>query len=67
MGAVWSQQSFVKASNTEGIDVFGKTVSLSVNGNDLAVGASNEGSVATGIGGNQADNTASASGAVYLY
>ena len=66
-GTAWSQQSYVKASNAETVDVFGESVALSSDGNTLAVGARLEDSVATGIGGNQADNTASNSGAVYLY
>ncbi|MDH4247114.1 MAG: hypothetical protein OEW39_04790 [Deltaproteobacteria bacterium] len=33
----------------------------------LAVGAYGEDSTATGIGGNQGDNTAATAGAVYLY
>jgi hypothetical protein len=42
-------------------------VSLAADGNTLAVGAYGEGSNATGIDGNQADNSAIQSGAVYLY
>jgi len=63
----WSQQAYVKASNTDNLDHFGWTVSLSGDGSTLAVGALEEDSNATGIGGNQADNTASAAGAVYVY
>jgi len=67
VGTVWSQQAYVKASNTNAADQFGYTVSLSGNGTTLAVGAKFEDSVATGIGGNQADNTATNSGAVYVF
>lgn len=63
----WSQQAYVKASNTGAGDRFGGAVALAGNGNTLAVGAYSEGSNATGIGGNQDDNTASYAGAVYLY
>jgi len=66
-GSTWAQQSYVKASNTDAGDNFGRSFSLSGDGNTLAVGAAIEGSVATGIGGNQADNTAANAGAVYLY
>ncbi|MDQ7057794.1 MAG: FG-GAP repeat protein [Ghiorsea sp.] len=66
-GTTWTQQAYVKASNTGLNDIFGWSVSLSGDGNTLAVGACLEGSIATGIGGNQADNTASASGAVYVF
>ena len=73
--AIWSQQAYVKASNTQlgdiwsnpyGGDQFG-TVSLSADSNTLAVGAKYEDSAATGIDGDQSDNTAGSAGAVYLY
>ena len=66
-GTTWSQQAYVKASNTDASDEFGVSVALSGDGTTLAVGAYLEGSNATGIGGNQADNSAIRSGAVYLY
>jgi hypothetical protein len=66
-GATWSQQAYVKASNTGAIDNFGGSVALSTDGNTLAVGVRNEDSAATGIGGDQANNSATNSGAVYLY
>jgi len=64
-GGVWSQQAYLKASNTEANDLFGSSVAIS--GDTLVVGAYVEDSAATGIGGNQADNTASGSGAVYVF
>ena len=61
----------MKASNTEAADLFGASISLSTDGKTLAVGAvgdvSGESSAATGINGNQSDNSAPAAGAVYLY
>ncbi len=66
-GTDWSQQAYVKASNTELDDQFGWDVSLSADGNTLAVGANREDSNATGINGNQNDNSAILAGAVYLY
>ncbi|SCZ68400.1 hypothetical protein [Thiohalomonas denitrificans] len=66
-GSAWSQQAYVKASNTETFDRFGSALSLSADGNTLAVGAYGEDSVATGIGGDQGDNSASRSGAVYVF
>jgi trimeric autotransporter adhesin len=66
-GSSWSQQEYIKASNTDNSDLFGKRVSISADGNTLAVGAENEYSAATGIGGNQNDNTAAQSGAVYVF
>ena len=66
-GTTWSQQAYIKASNTDGGDTFGSTISLSDDGNTLAVGASTEDSNATGINGDQADNSVPKAGAVYLY
>jgi hypothetical protein len=66
-GGNWNRQAYVKASNAEAGDHFGRSVSLSNDGNTLAVGAIGEDSVATGINGNQGDNTAISSGAVYVY
>jgi hypothetical protein len=64
-GATWSQQAYIKASNTGAIDFFGTSVALS--GDTLVVGAEGEASNATGIGGDQADNSALNSGAVYMF
>ncbi|WP_405573794.1 hypothetical protein [Winogradskyella sp. Asnod2-B02-A] len=66
-GATWSQQAYIKASNSDTDDYFGTSVSISFNGNTLAVGASEEDSNAIGIDGNQANNSSSASGAVYVF
>jgi hypothetical protein len=63
----WSQQAYLKASNTGAGDLFGAMVALSNDGNTLAVGARQEASNATGINGNQADNSASTAGAVYVF
>jgi hypothetical protein len=69
-GSTWSQQAYIKASNTgekdEG-DQFGYSISVSDDGNTLAVGAIGEDSSATGINGNQADNGSIGSGAVYVF
>ena len=64
-GATWSQEAYLKASNTGAGDRFGFQVSLS--GDTLAVGAWGEDSSATGINGNQADNSASSAGAAYVF
>ena len=76
-GDSWSQQAYVKASNTgraasEGEpigdgDQFGLSLALSGDGNTMAVGAPTEDSVATGIDGDQTDDSATSAGAVYLY
>ncbi|HVZ61189.1 MAG TPA: hypothetical protein VG892_10435 [Terriglobales bacterium] len=66
-GTTWSQQAYVKASNTGASDQFATRIALSGDGSTLAVGAFAEDSNATGINGNQADNSAAQSGAVYLF
>jgi hypothetical protein len=71
----WSQQAYVKASNTGGSDVFGSAVALSGDGNTLAVGAPREDSAASGIDGTQTENCSLApfvncaqdSGAAYVF
>jgi cysteine-rich repeat protein len=65
-GSMWSQQAYVKASNTEGRDVFGYSVALSPGGTTLLSSAIFEASAATGVDGNQADNAAPGAGAVYV-
>ncbi len=62
--SLWSQQANFKASNAASLM---NTVSLSTDGNTLAVGASGESSNATGINGNQNDNSALRSGAAYVF
>jgi len=61
----WTQQAYIKASNTAGADLFGSNVSIS--GDTLAVGAFSEDSNATGINQDESDNSASSSGAVYVF
>ncbi|MBW2736026.1 MAG: FG-GAP repeat protein, partial [Deltaproteobacteria bacterium] len=66
VGSTWSQQAYLKASNTVGVgDQFGCSISLS--GDTLAVGAHREDSSATGVDGDQSDNSAVWSGAVYVF
>lgn len=64
-GTVWSQQAYLKASNTDGGDGFGHSVAI--DGDTVVVGAITEESTATGIDGNQADNSAPDSGAAYVF
>jgi hypothetical protein len=66
-GNTWAQQAYIKASNTDAGDQFGWSVALNHDGSTLAVGAQSEGSAATGINGNQADNSAADAGAAYVY
>ncbi len=66
-GTTWSQQAYIKASNTDPGDSFGNTLSLSGDGNTLAVGARWEDSSASGIDTNGNDNSATDSGSIYLF
>jgi hypothetical protein len=66
-GATWAQQAYVKASNTGSGDNFGSSVALSADGNTMIVAAHFESSAATGINGNEADNSIPQSGAVYVF
>jgi len=66
-GTTWSQQAYVKPSNTDANDEFGRSLALAEDGNTLAVGAYLESSSAAGIGGNQTNNALSKSGAVYIF
>jgi hypothetical protein len=61
----WSQQAYVKASNTGAGDMFGSSVSLS--GSTLAVGAFQEASGAAGVNGDPSDNSCYGCGAVYVF
>ncbi len=63
----FAQEAYIKASNTEAFDGFGWSVALSDDGNTLAAGARNEESAAIGVNGDQADNSASLAGAVYVF
>jgi hypothetical protein len=58
---------YFKASNTDVNDQFGVAVALSDDGRTLAVAALAESSNATGVNGNQADNSSVYSGAVYVF
>lgn len=77
---VWTQKSYVKASNTGGDDRFGLNVDLAADGKAMAVGAHREagrGYAAASSGAStssassntldQNDDSATAAGAVYIY
>ena len=64
-GMNWSQQAYVKASNTGSGDQFGFSVALA--SDTLAVGALSESSDAKGVNGDQTNKNAQDSGAGYVY
>lgn len=66
-GEVWAQQAYVKASNTTAGDAFGFSVSLSHDGDTMAVGASLEDYSGEGINGQGSDNEKVDSGAAYVF
>jgi hypothetical protein len=63
--AYYEQQAYIKASNTGITDFFGDKVSVS--GDVMVVGAWMEDSNATGVNGNQSDNSYSSAGAAYVF
>ncbi|MEQ1575311.1 MAG: integrin [Vicinamibacterales bacterium] len=65
-GTAWTQQAFIKATNTGNEDLFGSRLALSGDGNTIAASAQMEDSAAKGIDGKQDDNSATEAGAVYL-
>ncbi|ACY13233.1 FG-GAP repeat protein [Haliangium ochraceum] len=64
-GNEWQQEAYLKASNSGEFEQFGGSLALS--GDSLAVGTIYESSAATGINGDQADESAATSGAVYVF
>lgn len=64
-GNSWEQQSYIKASNPDTEDFFGDPIAL--DGNNLVVGSYLEDSGATGINGDEMDNSVDASGAAYIF
>ena len=70
------QEVYLKASNTDAGDNFGASLeshwyfnknAVAISGNTLVVGACKEDGSATGVNGNQSDNTATDAGAVYVF
>ncbi|MEZ5552894.1 MAG: cadherin-like beta sandwich domain-containing protein [Pseudomonadales bacterium] len=62
---LWQETAMFRGPNTDRLDSFGQSVALTEN--MLAVAAGGESSAATGIDGDQLDNNAAYSGAVYLF
>jgi hypothetical protein len=66
-GEAWSEQAFIKASNPDLEDWFGARLALNADGSTLLVGANMEDSVTRGLDGDPSDDTATDSGAAYLF
>ncbi|MFO1497276.1 MAG: integrin [Verrucomicrobiota bacterium] len=64
-GTNWSQQAYLKASNTGSSDEFGWAVAIS--GDTVAAGAAGEGSDAVEVNGDQNNNRTPGAGAVYVF
>ncbi|MEZ5979637.1 MAG: FG-GAP repeat protein [Planctomycetota bacterium] len=64
-GSIWVQQAYIKASNTDAGDQFG--TSVAIDGDTIVVGAKEERSSATGVNGNESDDSALGAGAVYVF
>jgi hypothetical protein len=65
-GGAFAQEAYVKASNTGPGDFFGRGLALSADGTTLAVGATGEGSRATGVGGDATNDGQPGAGAAYV-
>jgi hypothetical protein len=65
--AGWKQQAYLKASNAAEGAQFGIALSLTNDGNLLAVSATGEASAAKGVNGDQKDTSMEGAGAVYIF
>ena len=66
-GNAWRQQAYIKPSNTRPSSNFGYVVRLSGDGTTMAVSAYFESSAATGVNGDQNDDSIPQAGAVYVF
>lgn len=64
-GTTWTQDAYLKASNTRAQYQFGEALAL--DGDTLAVGSKEEASKANVVNGDQTDATVTQSGAVYIF
>ena len=62
---IWTQEAYLKASNTGTLDAFG--LSVAIDGDTIVVGALQESSNATGINGDENNDLANESGAAYIF
>jgi FG-GAP repeat len=64
-GTTWTQQAYLKAGKPGRGDLFG--IAVAVAGDTVVVGAPNEASNATGVGGSQGNDLVTGSGAAYIF
>jgi hypothetical protein len=64
--AAWTEEAYIKASAPVAGDYFGRSVSLNTDGTSLAIGASGEDSLSTGVG-STSDSNGSGAGAAYVF
>lgn len=64
-GSTWSQQAYLKAPNIRAGSRFGSSVAI--DGESLVVGATDESSSATGVGGDELDESAPYRGAAFVF
>ena len=64
-GTNWSQQAYLKASNTRTYHEFG--IFLAISGDTVVVGADGDFSEAAGVNGDQSNTNAPFSGAAYVF
>jgi hypothetical protein len=64
-GTTWAQRAYLKASKTGAGDQFGESSALS--GDTVIIGANREASSATGVNGDQSDDSALHAGAAYVF
>jgi hypothetical protein len=63
----WVQQSYLKAPNSAAMLGFGASLSVSADGKRIAIGAPNENGGSEGVNGDQTNQSALRSGAVYVF
>ncbi len=64
-GTTWSQEAYLKSSNSEAFDSF--SVSVAIDEDTIVVGACDEDGASEGVGGDTSNNNASSSGAAYVF
>ena len=63
----WNENEYIKATNTDAGDLFGVSVTMDDSGSRVVIGATGEGSNASGVNGDQTNDSESSAGAAYLW